>query len=493
MARRFERRSVFRWCGGAAALLWLAGAFDLLFPAREPSPECWRAPPLTSEPSTAAPWGRNRTAQERQLVIGTSQVALPPLPLDLTDTERAVYERLREKSTEADLVRAAAFASGLTEASEVARFEARIRVLARRLEPLATVEDPVRRTNDLLVLLHQGLLRNYSEKQPYPAAVLDTGLFDCAASTILFNIFATHLGLQVEAVGEPDHVFSVVTVDGHRYGVGTTIANGFATPLDSKEAGLLVSNAALIGMAFEDRLAFNHDSRPLSLEASDEASLGVELALWRRIVALSPGDLRARKNLTGALHNLSSWLHHHNRPDEAYELAREALAVAPEPAQQKSVRLDLSIAAGDRMQAFLKTGAVAEAGVVLERAEKDLGCALGAPECQPLVHEASAVLFEAGDALRVGKGKLYAQLVALMATELPPDQPDVLTPMAIAAAQSLWSEDGRACAEGFVQTLETPAVCLGHPRLFCDPLAHWAALRWLAFSPAKALRWVAAR
>jgi hypothetical protein len=76
--------------------------------------------------------------------------------------------------------------------------------------------------------------------------VLDTGLFNCVSSAVIYNILGSRLGLNLRAVEVPDHVFSVL-YEGARHGdVETTTGAGFNPARDRFRVSRLLRETGFV-------------------------------------------------------------------------------------------------------------------------------------------------------------------------------------------------------------------------------------------------------
>ena len=78
-----------------------------------------------------------------------------------------------------------------------------------------------------LTFLHRNLLTTYSARQTRVDTALETGVFNCVSSAILYMIFARSVGLSVDGVRTADHAFASVMVNGDPIDVETTNPFGY--------------------------------------------------------------------------------------------------------------------------------------------------------------------------------------------------------------------------------------------------------------------------
>jgi hypothetical protein len=78
-----------------------------------------------------------------------------------------------------------------------------------------------------LTFLHKNLLVSYSERQTRIDTALETGVFNCVSSAVLYMILARSVGLSVGGIRTTDHAFCTVLVDGEPIDVETTNTYGY--------------------------------------------------------------------------------------------------------------------------------------------------------------------------------------------------------------------------------------------------------------------------
>ncbi len=163
--------------------------------------------------------------------LAGGQDAYPEIvPLPFASTLASASEPLPVET----LIDAALQFSGASEDS----LPAGRRVLLSHIELLrntaAGIEDQARLAELALVYMHQKILRAYSYPQARVDAALDTGVFNCVSSAVLYLIFARSLGLSVGGARTNDHAFCTVSVNGNPVDVETTNPYGF-NPGQKKE------------------------------------------------------------------------------------------------------------------------------------------------------------------------------------------------------------------------------------------------------------------
>ena len=139
---------------------------------------------------------------------------------------------LAEPLDPASLERAALLASGLSP-DRIGAYASR---LARIVEETgsevekaagAPTASATTKAESVLKFLHENLLRAYREDATTLDGILDSGLYNCVSSAVLYMIAARSIGIDVEGVKTSDHAFCVASVDGRSVDVETTNPYGF--------------------------------------------------------------------------------------------------------------------------------------------------------------------------------------------------------------------------------------------------------------------------
>ncbi|GHV77856.1 hypothetical protein AGMMS49942_26770 [Spirochaetia bacterium] len=87
--------------------------------------------------------------------------------------------------------------------------------------------DPKARGEFVLTFVHQRFLKGYVEHQTRLDELFRTGRYNCVSSAVLYAIFATAAGLDVQGVMTKDHAFITVNTGAERIDVETTNPIGF--------------------------------------------------------------------------------------------------------------------------------------------------------------------------------------------------------------------------------------------------------------------------
>ena len=156
-----------------------------------------------------------------QTAGGRVKGRLPPLPRELTPVERETFTGLRkDRETPERILRAALLAGGVVDEEVLHRYEEKARAGFDAIKPIVEREaDPKARARALLVALHDRTLRAYAVDQTYLHVILDTGVYNCLSSAVLYNIYAGWLGMPSGISILPSHARGYVDAGGHRYEV----------------------------------------------------------------------------------------------------------------------------------------------------------------------------------------------------------------------------------------------------------------------------------
>jgi hypothetical protein len=140
---------------------------------------------------------------------------------------------LAEPLGTARLERAALLASGV-EPERLAPYESRLnRILGDLRSETGKAADPAAaataaQAEAVLTFLHDNVLRDYREDATTLDGVLDSGLFNCVSSAVIYALAARSLGIETAGARTSDHAFCTVRVGGRSIDVETTNPYGFA-------------------------------------------------------------------------------------------------------------------------------------------------------------------------------------------------------------------------------------------------------------------------
>ena len=119
-------------------------------------------------------------------------------------------------------------ASGVDDPSEVARYESSLR---RALNDLARdvghSRSEYRRARRLHEALHRKFLKRYDNAADGIDAILDRGAFNCLSASLFYGLAARALGLEVQVMEIPRHIFVRFKLENGDVDVETTSTEGF--------------------------------------------------------------------------------------------------------------------------------------------------------------------------------------------------------------------------------------------------------------------------
>ncbi|HTP57827.1 MAG TPA: hypothetical protein VMM82_02850, partial [Spirochaetia bacterium] len=140
---------------------------------------------------------------------------LAPLPLS------AQLSTVREPLPVETIVDAALEFSGASDNTAAAK-DKLVLLLRRFRDEVANVSGQAELGERALVFLHRNLFTGYSFLQTRVDVALDTGVYNCVSSAVLYLIVARSVGLSVSGVRTSDHAFCSVLVNGQQIDVETT-------------------------------------------------------------------------------------------------------------------------------------------------------------------------------------------------------------------------------------------------------------------------------
>jgi hypothetical protein len=146
---------------------------------------------------------------------------LSPLPLSQK------LASMREPLPVETIADAAIEFSGASDAAATASKE-KLAVLLRRFrDEVANVNGEAELGERALQFLHKSLFTGYSVTQTRVDTALESGIYNCVSSAVLYMIVARSVGLSVSGVRTSDHAFCSVLVNGQPVDVETTNPMGF--------------------------------------------------------------------------------------------------------------------------------------------------------------------------------------------------------------------------------------------------------------------------
>ena len=158
-------------------------------------------------------------AQARTGVVPIS--ALTPLP------RSQQLATMREPLPVETIVDAALEFSGASEAAAGAAKDRLASLLLKFRAEVADVSDQGVLAERALTFLHKNLFTTYSVTQTRVDTVLETGVFNCVSSAVLYLALTRSVGLSVAGVRTTDHAFATVLVNGQQVDVETTNPFGY--------------------------------------------------------------------------------------------------------------------------------------------------------------------------------------------------------------------------------------------------------------------------
>jgi hypothetical protein len=249
-------------------------------------------------------------ASETRATTLQPMAELTPLPLSeqLSTTREPLPVEL--------ILDAALEFSGASESGAAASKDRLVGLLRRFRDEVANVNGQADLGERALSFLHRNVLSSYSLMQTRVDTAIDTGVYNCVSSAVLYMIFARSVGLSVSGARTTDHAFDVVLVDGQQVDVETTNPYGF-NPGTKKEFsdsfGKLTGFSYVPPGDYRDRRAIG-EKELLGLILYDRVSEYGEARLYRD--ALQPavsawallGTPEMLNVLRIALSNYSTWL-----------------------------------------------------------------------------------------------------------------------------------------------------------------------------------------
>jgi hypothetical protein len=158
------------------------------------------------------------SAQARSI---TPVAELTPLPLSQQ------LSTMREPIPVETIVDASLGFSGASDAAAAAAKDRLSGLLLRFRSEVADVSDPAALAERALTFLHKNLFTAYSVLQTRVDTALETGVYNCVSSAVLYLILARSVGLSVGGVRTSDHAFTWVLANGQQIDVETTNPFGF--------------------------------------------------------------------------------------------------------------------------------------------------------------------------------------------------------------------------------------------------------------------------
>ena len=159
-----------------------------------------------------------------QARIGSAVVPIPELtPLPLSQQ----LANLREPLPVETIVDAALEFSGASTTAAAAAKDRLTGLLLKFRAEVVDVSDQGALAERALTFLHRNLFTSYSVTQTRVDTALESGVYNCVSSAVLYLALARSVGLSVSGVRTTDHAFDSVLVNGQQLDVETTNPYGF--------------------------------------------------------------------------------------------------------------------------------------------------------------------------------------------------------------------------------------------------------------------------
>ena len=158
-------------------------------------------------------------AQSRAGIIPVTE--LTPLPFSQQ------LSTMREPIPVETIVDASLAFSGASDAAASSAKDRLSSLLLRFRSEVAELSDQSVLAERALTFLHKNLFTSYSVQQTRVDTALETGVYNCVSSAVLYLVLARSVGLSVGGVRTADHAFCFVLVDGQQIDVETTNPFGF--------------------------------------------------------------------------------------------------------------------------------------------------------------------------------------------------------------------------------------------------------------------------
>ncbi|BBM83145.1 transglutaminase family protein [Candidatus Uabimicrobium amorphum] len=151
------------------------------------------------------------------------------VPLTISTIEKPLLkDALDGRFDSFSISEAALIASGITDKNLRTVYQKKIHSIfqtIRRDLPAKTSQKKI--AFYLLLYLHKNHLQHYDIRSSSLPKLLDDGIYNCVSSSLLYNILAQKLGLDVRGVEAPEHCFSIVYHNGNAWDIETTSPAGF--------------------------------------------------------------------------------------------------------------------------------------------------------------------------------------------------------------------------------------------------------------------------
>lgn len=257
-----------------------------------------------------------------------------PLSTFETSLISTVREEVDAELTANQLLQLYLLASGNVRSAEKAtELSARAWQFLAAHDDLRHLQHEEERGAALLLALHEDLFQQYDEAQSTVSGVLETGIYNCISSALIYMALARELGLQVRGVLMPSHAFvEVELADGTTLDVETTSEDGFAVVRDerffARQAEGWFEERGLDVPSFEDyQQRRSVSALALGLEnmwnqhlSPSRASYPMRLRIAEIRGAMQPDNLDAQQNRLVYYYQESDYLRRSNNPALRWQL-----------------------------------------------------------------------------------------------------------------------------------------------------------------------------
>ena len=310
---------------------------------------------------------------------GADELALPP-GIELIDSAAESRLLAEARAGQADgrwLFEAALAAGGIDDETSLACHRTSWQGWLAKLRPAVAACEPRRQAEAVFDYLHLHVLRGgYQSDCTDLARTLAGDGYNCVGATVLFNSLAAALGLRVQAIETPEHVYSLVETPAGPLEIEMTCRRWFEVidnrakrralaeqtlgkPAPEAAAGRRLSAAGLVALIY-----YNAGVDAIAAERFAAAAQNNFKAL-----RLDPGNPLARGNLLATLNNWA--LVHAREHDYAGAVALLVHGRRVEPLHEP-FRANLIALYQRWSDDLLAQGRRADAKAVLARARRDL-------------------------------------------------------------------------------------------------------------------------
>jgi tetratricopeptide (TPR) repeat protein len=226
------------------------------------------------------------------------------------------------------LLTGALLASGLTDETELARYQHRFDQLTEVLSAeLAEISDPEARALKVHEFLHRRVLGNYRTDATDVRGALAGSEYNCVSASVLYVALAKATQISARAVQLPEHVCCQVTLPDRTLLIETTSRNPAAAPpgLTSKGRRAAISPRPLNDAMLLATVYYNR-----GVTSFDTGNLAAAIEFNQLACLLDPVCRPARENLLAAINNRVVQLAQAESRTEALELIDHGLAIDPQ-------------------------------------------------------------------------------------------------------------------------------------------------------------------